>query len=320
LGKKPSLFVGQKKMESFETRQVDQLVAELEATVSWLAEIGVEIGSGRVTQYRKVAHEWASFINGDKKKTVDELYPRVAVFAYEVPALLNIHRSFKGTPRGQLKDIAEKLRKAVQGPWSIDDESITVPNHARNFLFEAITAAHVHSPATGSLAILDSPSDTGFVKAPVHAYVECKRLLSANGIEANLKKACKQLVVSFERRPRTMNRGLIAVDVSKIIRPPGHLLDTKTNDEIGKASSSLLVEFIDEHMNELQERLRSSDRRIVGLMVYFSTVAVARMDQLFVNVAKWSVVRRRGITPADDRFLSELPSTFAPPYSPPLFS
>jgi hypothetical protein len=299
-------------MGTINTNSVAKLIVDLDAAVQWMADLGVEIGSGRIATYRKIAAEWDALLNGSTKQSVEQLYPRVSTYAYEVPAFLNIYKAFKMVPSKELSLIASQLRKAVNGPWRIEDETNTSPNPARDFLFESLTAAHVHKPQAGCSAILDAPSDTGFVNDRIHVYIECKRLSSANSIDANLKKASQQLVKAFEHRPRTRNRGLIALDASKIIRPPNHILETRTNEDIGAASRRILSGFVDDNMEEIQRRLYPIDRRIIGLMVYFTSVAVAREDQLFVNVSWWTIVRRRNLNPSDFGFLGRLPSLLAP--------
>lgn len=299
------------KMGKMDISSISQLIEDLDAAVLWMAGLGVDVGSGRISTYRAIAAEWAGILRGSKKLSVQELYPRVSAFAYEVPAFLNIYRAFKAVPKSDLALIASQLRKAVIGPWRIEDESRTSPNPARDFLFESLTAAHVHKPGSGCYAILDSPSDTGFVNERVHVYIECKRLSSSGGIEGNIKKASQQLAISFDKRKKVRNRGLIAMDASKLIRPPDTFLETKTNEEIGPASQRVLSKFADDHMEELQRRLRPADRRIIGFMIYFTSVAVATDDQLFVNVTMWTIVRRRNINPSDSSFLARLPSLLA---------
>lgn len=299
-------------MGASDTRSISQLIDELDSAVLWLAGLGVDIGSGRLAVYRKIANEWGALVSGDQKSNVQTLYPRVSTFAYEVPAFLNIYNTFKSVPKDSLASLVKQLSKAVNGSWRIEDETTTGPNPARDFLFEALTAAHVHKPKSNCFAILNAPSDTGFVNERIHTYIECKRLSSTNGIESNLKKACQQLVKAFDHRPRTRNRGLIAIDVSKIIRPPHTILETRTNQEIDAAAGRILSRIVDEYLEEFQHRLHPTDRRIIGLMIYFTSVAVANEDQLFINVSKWTVVRRRNAGPSDLRFLERLPSLLAP--------
>lgn len=45
-------------MGTIKTNSVAQLIVDLDAAVQWMADLGVEIGSGRIATYRKIAAEW----------------------------------------------------------------------------------------------------------------------------------------------------------------------------------------------------------------------------------------------------------------------
>jgi len=210
-------------METIQTTAISQLVAELQEAVAWIESLGVRIGQGRFSTYARIASEWESFVGGGSALTVSYLYPRVATLAYEVPAFIKIFQTFRNIPNQHLEQVASMLRKAVHGALSIDDEHLTKPNPARDYLFEALTAAHVHRPEKGCNAIFDSPSDTGFTTGRHHVFIECKRLSSDAGLQANVKKAASQLNKAFQRRPRIGNRGLIALDVSRCLVSCDHL-------------------------------------------------------------------------------------------------
>jgi hypothetical protein len=298
-------------MEIIRTTPVSSLVDELEKILGWLEELGVRIGQGRLATYAKIASEWDAFLGGGSVLTLDYLYPRVSTLAYEVPAFLNVFKAFGDVPPQNLVQIANMLRKAVHGTISVDEEQLSRPNAARDYLFEALTAAHVHHPQRACHAILNSPSDTGFVKDNYHVYIECKRLSSEAGLQANVRKAADQLEKAFQRRHRTYTRGLVALDVSKFIRPANHILSVADGGQIGPVSTVMLAHLVDRLFDELQRHLSTFDRRIIGFMIFSNFVAVAESDQLFVNVGRWSIVQRRGINPSDKRFLASLPSAMA---------
>jgi hypothetical protein len=299
-------------MSAIQITSASDLVDELAGAADWLEKLGVRIGQGRLSTYAKIASEWDSFVGEKSDLDVDYLYPRVSILAYEVPAFLKIIRAFHDVPIDDLGQIAKMLQKAVHGVVSVDEELLSRPNPARDYLFEALTAAHVHNPENGCTAIFNSPSDTGFILNRHHVFIECKRLNTDAGLQANVRKAANQLEKSFQRSPRTGNRGLIALDVSKIIRPPGQVFGIPESRLVDAASTELITRLVNIYFDELQRHLSQFDHRVIGFMVFCNFVVLVKSDQIFVNVGKWSIVPRSGIDAGDSRFIASLPSIMVP--------
>lgn len=295
-------------MATIRITPTSKLIEDLTASIRWIISLGVNVGSGRLATYLRIAENWDEFVNGKSKLSISELYPGVATFAYEVPAFIAIYHAFNNVPQEQLKNLIRQLKKAVAGPIRIEDETTNSPNPARDFLFEAFTAAYFHKVNSGCESILNSPSDTGFTHSRYRYYIECKRLSSEKGIDENFKKAFSQVVDAINSRVSVRQRGLVALDASKLIRPPNQILQTVRGSQMEGAADYLLSSFINRNMRDFQRRLRGMDRRVIGLMVYSSIVAVADEEQIFVNVGRWAIVRRRHINLHDYQFLEKFPT------------
>lgn len=283
-----------------------KLLDDLNAAITWIKSLGIEIDPGRHAAYLKMAEKWDDFVDGRGKLGVRELHPIMATFAHEVPALIQIHRSFGAAPREELGGLVVQLNQATRGPIRIVDAGATGPHPARDALFHARAAAYVQQVATGGRVDMAADGSATFAHGRYQFYVAAERLRPDAGIWDRTSTACARLVTALDSRPRPKSRGLVALDASALVKRPGAALPTEAPATMDRTADYLLAEFIDTQMEAIQASLRAMDRRIIGVLAFLSTAAVADDDQRIVHVGRWVLVWRDHINFTDYEVLERL--------------
>jgi hypothetical protein len=289
-----------------------KFLADLNDVLDWMRLLNVDIAQGRLTNYRRAAKHWVELVAGDLNEAGRlDLCREVTSAAFEVSAFFDIYSAFKDEKISNLGGIAAKLKKAVAGPVDLDTET-SASNAARNFLFEAITAAKIHNPAMGVKTIFNAESDTGFELGTKRVWVECKRLSSAGQVQSNVSKACKQLKRTLDKHPQTGQRGVVALDISKLVTlpPPGHILELQQEADIGPRTEAMLDKYIKENSQEWQQKYLSQDSRIIGTLFRLSLIATSVDKEAYISVSQWGINPRRGIQIDDERLFHEMVRCF----------
>jgi hypothetical protein len=282
-----------------------EFLRKFDEAIEWMRSLRVNVNQGRLTDYRTAAHQWVSMQDEDRdrKKGLEHL-PAITSAVYEVSQFLEIHAAFRDEPLTRLGGIGAKMKQAIEGPVHLQNET-EKSSSPRNYLFEAVTAARLHRPENGSLTIFDSPSDTGFKLLHSSIWVECKRLTSAGRLKANVNKACEQLKRTIDKYPKVNQRGLVALDISKLVTmpPPQYVFESPIEAEIGQRTEAIIDQYIRENHNVWEQEYAGQDSRIIGTLLRLSLIAISKDVRKYVFVHQWGIHPRRGINVDDQRLL-----------------
>jgi len=280
---------------------------ELSSAIEWMVSLGLNPYRGRIGEYLKDLGHWK-----DNYQTTpdDEIRRRFAGFIntiQDADDLVSVYRKFRSIPLTELGSIHEKLSKTLNGPVKRQDEQprSTV---ARNFLFEALVAARMHHPNRGIRALFNAKTDTGFRVGNTRVWVECKRITSLDKLEANIRDASKQLERAFKKSPSSAQRGLVAIDVSKLLNDGSKILVKPTEDALCSEIGLYTETFIKEHRQEWEKVYRTRDKRIMGTLIRLSTMASIEERNLPTVATEWTVNPRDHLPKGDHDFLQNLAS------------
>ena len=269
------------------------------AAIAWMRGLGIALGTGRTLHYERVMLHWRDRYRTATAEEVREAYPDFISSSLEIHEFLHIHKAFAGEPVANLGAIAEKLQKAVNGPVNAGSET-PASTAARNFLFEAATAAKVHHPDRGLKAILDVGSDTAVSVDGRTVWVECKRVTSAGKLEHNLRKACSQLAGSLANPE---HRGLVAVDISKLFNSGDKILRADNDADLTAFLQQTMHDFVEQHIPMWERIYAIKHEQIIGTIFRLSCMAVSEERNLLVHAAQWVLSPRRDAAGADLRLL-----------------
>lgn len=262
-------------------------------TIEWMSSIGVKFGKGRTSHYDKSLDYWKDNFKTASDEETKKRFSDFVSSVFEIHEFIGIHESLKGVPIKNLKTIAGKLQKAVNGPIKASDET-EISTTARNYLFEVIVAAKAHNPSRDVTAILDAKSDTGIKFHNKKLWVECKRVTSPEGIERNVRKASNQLERILKNSVGSGHRGIVALEVSKIFDSGEGLLVRKNDEELSKTIANMTELFISKYSEIWQKVFSRKSQKIIGLIVRTSYMATSEDRNLLVHVSDYGMNPRVG--------------------------
>lgn len=295
---------------SIPTETYEAVFEQYSAAMRWMAGLGIKLNPGRTSHYEKIVGHWKDTY---KTSTADEgrqIFPDFISSMFEVFDFVSVYRAFEGVPAHQLASIVGKLQKGVNGPINAADETPD-STAARNFLFEAVVAAKAHRPDIGIEAILDARSDTGISLSGKKLWVECKRVTTIDKIEGNARNASSQLEKVLAREIGSGHRGIVALDVSKLLNRGGKIFVTRNDDELLASVDRIMDQFIERHSHIWQRVYQRRQKEIIGTIIRFSFMASSEARNLLVHASQWAMNPRLGVAASDEQIQRQLVTTLA---------
>jgi len=277
------------------------------SAVKWMKSIGVKISLGRTTSYENIIGLYKDSYKSLSANEIEGIFPGFVSSIFEVHDFIGIHESFMEISPDQLTGLVNKLQKAVNGPVNSIDET-HVSTASRNFLFEAVVAAKSHHPDKGINAILDAHSDSGIRIGGKKIWVECKRVTTLKQIKKNIQKASKQLEITFNKKIGSGHRGVVAVDISKILQAGDKIFVRENDSSLINSVDYLMDKFINDYSHIWQDILSRRDRKIIGVIIRFSFMSSSEDRNLLVYTSQWGLNPRLGNSESDNCILKSLTS------------
>lgn len=290
---------------SIPTQTYEAIFEQYSAAMRWMEGLGIKLSPGRASHYEKIIGYWK---DAYKSATVDEgqkIFPDFVSSMLEVFDFVNIHKAFEGLPPHKITSIIERLQKGVNGPINAASET-PASTTARNFLFEAAVAAKAHRPDRGIEALLDSRSDTGISLSGKKIWVECKRVTTVDKIERNVRKASNQLETILAGTVGSGHRGIVALDVSKILNRGDKIFVARNDDELLTSVDHIMVRFIEEHAHIWERIYERRHKKIIGTIIKFSFMASSEARSLLVHASQWAINPRLGLATSDEQIQRQL--------------
>jgi len=298
---------------SIPTESYESIHNRFTLSMGWMRDLGIRIDPGRLSNYEKTIRHWKDAYKTASDDEGRKVFPDFVNSMYEITDFIDVHSAFHGESPDRLKSILKKLQKAVNGPIKTVDEK-PGSTTARNYLFEAAVAARIHRPSLGSAAILNADSDTGISIGSKRIWVECKRITSPRKIESNIGDASKQLETVLRRKVGSGHRGIVAIDVSKLITP-GDQIFVQKNDVALLASLDLMMDqFIKDNSDVWQKVYRRRDKKIIGTIIRFSFMSTSEDRNILVHSSQWGVNPRLEIADSDSSIQRILADTIKKSY------
>lgn len=293
---------------SIPTETYEAIFEQYSAAMRWMAGLGIKLNTGRASHYEKVIEHWK---DAYKTATADEerqIFPNFVRSMFEVFDFVSIYKAFGDISAHQLTSVIDKLQKGVNGPINAADET-PESTAARNFLFEAAVAAKAHRPDRGMEVILDAKSDTGISLTGKKIWIECKRVTTVDKIESNARKASSQLEKILAMQVGSGHRGIVALDVSKILNKGDKSLVTRNDDELLASVDGMMDQFIKEYSHIWQCVYERRHKKVIGTIIRFSFMATSEARNLMVYTSQWAMNPRLGAAISDEQIQRQLVAT-----------
>ena len=292
------------------TETYEAVFEQFSAAISWMTGLGIKLSPGRIYHYEKVVRHWKDAYKTATANEVQQIFPDFVSSLFEVADFVSIYKAFENVAALQLTSIIDKIQKGVSGPINAADETPD-STAARNFLYEATVAAKAHRPDKGIEAILDARSDTGISLNGKKLWVECKRVTTVERLEGNARKASSQLEKILAGEVGSGHRGIVALDVSKILNRGDRILVTRNDHELLASVDRIMEQFIEDHSHVWQRVYERRHRKIIGTIIRFSFMASSEARNLLVHASQWAMNPRLGIATSDEQIQKQLVAMLA---------
>lgn len=270
----------------------DIILIEYRLALKWMKTIGVKIDKGRTLHYERVIRFWTEAYQTASFDECKKDFPQFVSSILEIHDFLYIYKVFRCKNALELEGLVITLNKAVNGPIYLGDESPD-STKARNFLFEALVAARLNAPTHGSTVNFNAESDVEIVFNENKISIECKRITSKKQINKNIKIASKQLEKSLKKSRDSDHKGIIALDVSKLINSVDQVYVSIDDDHLLGLIEKLINKIIHHFAPIWQDIYKRRDRRIIGTLIRFSFMSITEKRGLLVHTTQW------GLNPRD---------------------
>jgi len=255
---------------------------DVEKAAEWLSDMGLDFLITRIGEYRKNINLLVDLHEKGNYEEMNRLYPTLVNSLYEANEWIKIYR---GLAFLKNQSLVKKLHDFLKGPeWFIDEKTSSASNRPRNVAFELLIASSVAT--NGIQPDFATHSDIAFPLGRKNIFIECKRPQSLSTIEKNIKSATKQLKRRFQSAIRSNLRGIVAIDISKVSNPDFKMLEPQNTESLDSYLTTTVTSFIDS-FGYIWNRIKH--RKIIGLLVRFSGVAVIKNMNLLTYFQQWGL-------------------------------
>ncbi len=269
----------------FSSTPYESFAQDLDAAVERISSLGIPYERTRIGEYKRAIDILLEvYTSKDLEKTRRE-FVRLVTALFEANDLIAIHKELSGQYDS---DIREHMKKYAKGPADYRNEVLSsASNLARNIAFELLVASKVVSADIGLDFSIKSDIAAKFDRRSI--LFECKRPQSEQKLEANVRDAFKQLERKYKNPIRVRHRGIIAIDISKLLNPDFMLYVQPNAASLERGLSYLVGRFIEKHERLWQVR-RSKKTIAVLVRVGIMAINQERDDML-------TYCQQFGITP-----------------------
>ena len=287
------------------TESYDAVYKQYTDAMRWMEGLGIKLSLGRTSHYEKIIRHWKGVYRTASVEEERGIFPDFISSMFEIFDFVSIHKAFQFVPPDQLIAIIDKLQKGVNGPINAVDETPETTT-ARNYLFEATVAAKIHRPDRGIEAILDAKSDTAVHINDKKIWIECKRVTTPEKIEGNARKASSQLEALLDRVVGAGHRGIVALDVSKILNSGDKIFVARNDDELVTVMDRMMDQFIQQYSMIWQRIYQRRHKKIIGTFIRFAFMANPKARNILVHTSQWAMNPRLGISSSDEQIQRQL--------------
>ena len=224
---------------TFATNTFREVSEKLQSALSWLQTLGIVPNPTRHGEYQRLMTRLVVSQEAKDAGALRAEFPRFNNMLFEVHELIEIHSSLAGKFDDE---IGRQVKLFASGPttYLLEDASNS-SNRARDFGFELATMA-VLSRA-GLPLDLSIPTDVAARFKHRILMFECKRPQSIESVPRLIKKAVDQLAKKYKSVNRRTHKGIIAIDITKVVNPHFNIFVARENEAIDQTMSETLETF-----------------------------------------------------------------------------
>jgi hypothetical protein len=238
----------------------ESFAQDLDAAIEWICTFGISQERTRIGEYKRAISVLSEIYKTEDLEKTRKEFVRIATALYEANDLISIHKGLAGKYDSE---IGEHIKKYAKGPANFREEVVSASsNLARNIAFELLVASKIVSANIPLDFSIKTDIATKFDGRNI--LFECKRPQSEESIEKNIKDAFKQLERMYKNPIRARHRGIIALDISKLLNPEFMLYIQPDAASLDRGLVQIADQFI--LKNERLWQLRRNSKTIAVLI------------------------------------------------------
>lgn len=175
----------------------------LDEVLKWLESKKLKAHLSRYSRYKSYIDDFYKNSNPNDLSDLKQKFNKLNDAVQECIQIVQVYDEFKNENSCGFND---RLQKIISGTDFYNPKKKS--DQPRDFLYELLVASWFKK--WGYNIDFDQITDVVAKKDSVTVYVECKRIKSINGLEENIRKACKQL---SKVNDTTEHYGLIFIDI-----------------------------------------------------------------------------------------------------------
>lgn len=252
------------------------------AAIKWLASIGFQIERGRLQQYGKILttlsdnypeNGWGDFEN-------ESYRIQVTTMLLEVRELVSIYKGLSAS--SDANEFNNEIKHYLKGPFRVADEKPSnASNRARNIGFELYLNSIFLK--AGFKPEYDTAADLSFNVGNARYFVEAKRPTTNKAIKNVITDANSQLNCRLKSSLSKKNKGLIALDLTKIINPDDKIMPVHNEEylfDLMYNEDKLQIDSLRKFWN------KKKHKRTIGVLLHYRLLTnFYKNEQL--STVKW---------------------------------
>lgn len=248
----------------------NEIDSKLDETMAWLQELDIDSDLKRLTNIKETIRELSTVWKDEKEKR--ELIKTNGISQLlwtllEAQEFINACQQIKNID--DIESVKLKIREAfIKGPKEPKFENSNT-NFGRNIMFELNLAGKLN--ALGYKVKFDKNTD--LICDNKELLIQCKRPLNIKNINKNLAAANEQLIKDLNALKENKSRGIIAISISRVLNDGNSILLINNNENIDKVLYSQMNKITKNYSNKFN---RNKDKRIIGVLFHFITIAAIR--------------------------------------------
>lgn len=257
------------------------MISQISDVQEWLISYGFNALASRYGRYVDYID---SFYNADNPLSDEgrRKFDLLTLSQQELIEIVCVKNSFSTE---KSKGFIERLEKIITGPDHLDNFEAS---DSRNYMYELLVAARLKN--SGFIIDFDSNTDVIAIGHGRVLFIECKRITSIRGFEANFKKAGHQLEreLKITKYPHFMIRGFIFIDVAPYISKDIPKFEVDHELQARVLSQKIINEFKIEakrHINKYIERYVHVSHGVcitATIPIWLSDLTLLRIDEMAV--------------------------------------
>ena len=224
---------------AFTTNTFRELSEKLQAALGWLQTLGIVPNPTRHGEYQRLMKRLVTSQEAKDEGALRAEFPQFNNMLFEVHDLIEIHSRLAG----KFDDgIGRQVKLFAAGPttYLLEDVSNS-SNRARDFGFELATMAALSR--AGLSLDFSIPTDVAARFKHRILMFECKRPQSIESVPRLIKRAVDQLAKKYKSVNRRTHKGIVAIDITKVVNPHFNIFVARENEAIDQTMSEKLEAF-----------------------------------------------------------------------------